>query len=199
MGRLSMYPKVCDKCGTKYSNRQSFHVHSKNGTCEKQTKMKSVTSNQNATTIINNNTYNAPNNADEVQLLQEQIKELQIQNQILTSSSKDPLPLSNERCGYIYVVRTKHASDLRVSVHKVGVTAQLKQRVPQYPCGAELMFCHKYEDAKKKEILLHKHLRSDDCNNIDARLDFGSEFYECDIYYLIESIMNFMKDCKIEK
>ena len=35
MARLSLYPRVCDDCGVKYSNRRSYHVHSKSGTCQK--------------------------------------------------------------------------------------------------------------------------------------------------------------------
>lgn len=192
MTRFSTYPRTCGKCGVKYGNRNSFFVHTKNGTCGKREALNTqrATTNQN-TTIINNN-YNAPDNAAEMKALEEKVKQLELQNQILEASSKNPLPLSNEDCGYIYVVRTKHASDLRVSVHKVGVTSQLKQRVPQYPFGAELIFCHKYEKAKKKELRLHQFLHSDDCNDVKARPDFGTEFYEADIYVLIKTIERFM-------
>lgn len=194
-----MYPRTCVSCGTVYKNKSSYYVHLKHGTCKKrQDDRPPGSANQNNTTIINNNTtYNAPDNAAEMKALEEKVKQLELQNQILEAASKSPLPLSNEDCGYIYVVRTKHASDLRVSVHKVGATSQLKQRVPQYPFGAELMFCHKYEKAKKNEARLHQFLRSDDCHDVKARPDFGTEFYEADIYVLIKTILKFMDECVV--
>lgn len=197
MSHKKIYPRKCESCGTLYKNKSSYYVHLKHGTCEKrQDDLRSAI--QTAATIINNtnNTYNVPDNAEEMKALQEKVKQLQLKNQILEASSKDPLPLSNEECGYIYVVRTKHASDLRVSVHKVGVTSQLKQRVPQYPFGAELVFSHKYENAKKKEARLHQYLRSDECNEVKARPDFGTEFYEADVYILIKTIMKFIDGCE---
>ena len=124
------------------------------------------------------------------------IEQLQLDNAALLQGTKRPLPLSDERSGYIYIIRTKHASDMHVPIYKIGFTKNIFQRVRQYPKGAKLMFAQMYSDAREKEYRLHQFLHSLQCkqqHNIVSRSDYGSEYYESDLQNLINTVHEVLK------
>lgn len=188
------YPRTCDACGSTYSYDSGFAKHRTNGRCvRKQQAVTSASVYTPSDTTINTVVNVKVNENDRVRQLEEHISQLQAQNEILRASTSDvTLPLTNADCLHIYVVQTRHAMEMKLSVYKVGVTQNIVGRTQQYPKKSIVLFSQKYPNARIREPLLHKALKAQP--QFKSRSDWGREYYEGDVHEIIEFVSTYMKN-----
>lgn len=194
------YPRTCDACGTIYSLKQNYSRHLREGRCQRKQAPQSFGQSLCGQHITNIETQNITNHnavpvvSQNERLLQERIKELEIQSQHQQKAfqallNNDPLPLLGADDQYIYVLQKRHAMELLSvgPVYRVGVTDTIHQRVSEYPRGSKLLFCRVYKNGRKREASLHQHLRT----KFKQRADFG---IEGNINEIIDQIIDFMRN-----
>lgn len=193
------YPRTCDECDGNYKSQSTYSRHRINGTCARfrnfNTTNHIITNNISVQNNTTNNTNNEVTTSENEVKLKEECEKLRLElEELRTVTDRDTLPLLDDNCNYIYVVQRSHEMQMRLPIYKVGVTMEMERRHSQYPKGAKLLFCQVYPDARTKEQLLHKALRSGKCPAVKVRPDKGSEYYEGDVTVLIKYIQTFMDD-----
>ena len=120
--------------------------------------------------------------------LQSRMERLEIENAQLKllTDSETKLPLSSGEV--IYIIRTRHALDANLQIYKVGYSKDFLIRAKQYPKGAQVLSVTAVDQARDLERTLHNALQSGECSGIKARRDCGAEYYEGDIYKLLDYV-----------
>lgn len=92
--------------------------------------------------------------------------------------------------GYIYIVHTREFINLNKNIYKIGRTKNILNRIKNYPKGSEYLFVTTSFDeiAREKEIINCFKL------NFIQKKEFGTEYFEGDIYKMIFLIKKIIFD-----
>lgn len=198
MARKSLYPRKCLDCLQTYNERTSYSRHIRSGACDKARWLKRlpkhtpIAPQENKTTVIIKNSTPV-SSREEIKSLRQQLTLLEEKCEALQKFHEAPKSYPFLEADAIYIVRTRHALDARLSVYKIGFSTKVAKRALQYPKGSQLLFVIAIEGGQTTEAALHKDLRSETFESLKPRTDFGNEYYECDIKLLIQYVTDLVK------
>lgn len=172
------YPRTCDACGGTYANDGNFSRHRTKGCCARKQHEKQQTVASDSVHTANDTTINTVVNVKV--------------NETANLPNDETHPFSSSDCLHIYVVETRHAMEMKLSVYKVGVTKSIIDRSQQYPKQSRVLFSQVYPNARSRETLLHRAMRSQP--QFKIRTDWGREYYEGNVHEIIEFVSTFMKN-----
>lgn len=130
-----------------------------------------------------NNTLN-----EEIINLKNKIINLEVENMELKNKNR-----INNNVEYIYIIHPIQC--INMNVYKIGRTNNIINRYKQYPKGSELLFNIICKDSKEIEKIILNNLKSN--NNYIQIKKYGSEYFQCDLNYLINDITNIISNKKI--
>lgn len=170
MAKRYNYPRACQMCETTYQSHNAYTNHKKTGACKD---------------VANQKTEG----------LRKEITELKAENALL-KAEKMPLPLMKESDEFIYIIQDPRAIQKHECVYLVGVisdTSGCLEGYPIVPITGRLFYARRYAHARLREPELQECLM-DMQKEFTARKDYGSDYYEGDIFALIDAITNIMDD-----
>ena len=86
--------------------------------------------------------------------------------------------------GYIYILKLREHVKNKEKIFKVGRTENIKNRIRQYPKGSVLLYTIYTENIIEKEKKILKELSD------KIKLDYGLEYFGCDLAYIRNIIDN---------
>lgn len=167
MAKRYHYPRACQTCKITYSSHNAYTNHKEQGVCNEQS----------------------------TKALRDEVAELKAENAAL-KAIKTPLPLMKESDEFIYIIQDPRAIQKHEKVYLVGVisdTSGCLEGYPIWPITGRLFYARRYEHARLKEPILQECLQ-DMQKEFTERKDYGRDYYEGDIFRLIEAITNIMED-----
>jgi len=90
---------------------------------------------------------------------------------------------------YIYLLRTRASVNIDENVYKIGKTKNSNKRFGGYMKGHEIYLMVKVKDVDRKEDII----KSEFGKYYKLRRDYGKEYFEGDIYKMIEKIIEIVR------
>jgi len=94
---------------------------------------------------------------------------------------------------YIYLLRTRASVNIDENVYKIGKTKNSNKRFGGYMKGHEIYLMVKVKDVDRKEDII----KSEFVKYYKLRRDYGKEYFEGDIYKMIEKIIEIVREDKM--
>ena len=207
------YPRRCLQCNSIFAHSSGYSRHKSNGTCKKRAAQPICITQ----TLDHENDdvddYDTTTEVDTALKLRMQLKKSEALRKVQEQTQKlaleemqrkledmeiekaqykllcemdSKLPLSSGEV--IYIIRTRHALDANLRIYKVGYSKVFLNRAKQYPKGAQVLFVIAADKARDLERTLHDALQNGGCKGIKSRPDCGAEYYEGDIYKLLDYV-----------